>query len=134
MNNDSPSSIAKALLGTAAMLFAHFVAGLVVFVVLSRIVPIYVQHCDAIGMELPAPALGVIKVSMLMAHYWYLPLVGFGVLDAAILLALDLFRPRARWLKSCWHTAVLLLAVILFLGFAAFALGMPFFRGPLKLA
>ena len=132
MNDDSPARIAKALFGTAAMLFAHFVAGLVVFVVLSRVVPIYVGHYNELGMELPTPALGVIKVSMLMAHYWYLPLVVFVVVDGAILLGCDLLLPRHRWLKTCWHTAVLL-AVILFLGFAALALGMPLYRGPKKL-
>jgi len=132
MKNDSPPSIAKALLGTGGMLLAHSVAGLVVFFVLCRVVPVYLRFFEDTEAALPAVTQGLIHASMLMVNYWFLLLVVFLVLDGAILLGCDLLLPRQRWTKACWHTAVLL-AVILFLGFAALALGLPLYSGPKKL-
>ena len=132
MNDDSPARILKALLGTAAMLAAHAVAGLVVLAVLSRVVPIYVKLYEGWENELPQMTQWLLGISHFMVQYWLCLFLGFLILDGAILLGCDLLLPRHRWLKTCWHTAVLL-AVILFLGFAALALGMPLYRGPKKL-
>jgi hypothetical protein len=124
MKSDSPVGCAMALFGTAAMLLAHLVAGLVVVVVLCRVVPVYMKLYDDWNMELPAATQSVIRVSYFMACYWHLVALGFLILDGAILLVLHLLPPGARWLKTCWNTAVLL-AVILFLGYAALALAIP---------
>lgn len=131
--SDSPARLVKAVLGTIALVLSHAVAALVAFVVLCRGVPVYLRLFDDHEVALPAMTQCVIALSIMVNQYWFSLLVGFVTLDAAILLGLHLLPPRLGWLKTCWHTAVLLSA-ILFLGYAALALTMPLAELAAKLA
>jgi hypothetical protein len=106
------------------MLFVHFFAGSVLFVILGQTVPGFVEIFDDFEAELPGIAQLVISLSHLAVSYWYLlPLL--LIVDAAVLFGLSRLTPRARWVTRLWFWLVLV-AIVLLIGSAIVGVGLPF--------
>lgn len=133
MGNDSPAGVFRPLIGAVAMLASHVIAGLVALAVLSRVVPIYMKLYLSWENELPQMTQWLLGSSRFLAHYGCPLCLAFLVLDGTILAALARLPQPRRWLRACWHTAVLL-AVVLYLGFVMLALAMPLVTGPIQLS
>ena len=82
-------------------------------------------------MKLPVLTQLVIEFSCWTAMYWYL-IVPAGIIDAGVLFGLRCLPSGARWLSTAW-AALVLLAVILMLGAAFLAVGLPFSQLPRSL-
>ena len=127
MNNKIPqhkNSLARSIVWTVCATFAHFLAAVVLLVVMVRVVPRYIMVFEDFDAELPASTQLLIQLSMLTVSYWYL-FFSLGLLmDAAILFALSRLPTGTRWLGTVWFGAVLLAAIV-FLAFVSAALCLP---------
>ncbi len=122
---ESPkSSVVPRLLGIVAILVVHFFTLVVLLVVFCSVVPKYVSFFEAMNTELPAITILVVKVSYLLANYWYL-LVVFGMpADAVAVILLAVFQRKRSWVLSVYSHLILLVA-ILAMFWVAIALGVP---------
>ena len=118
------NSLARSIVWTVCTTFAHFLAAVVLLIVMWRVVPRYIMIFEDFDVKLPATTQLLIQLSNLTANYWYL-FFPLGLLtDAAILFILSRLPARARWLATAWFVAVLLAAIV-FLAFASVALFIP---------
>ena len=117
-------SLARSLVWTAGMFLAHFVALIVLVVVLGWAVPHFVRMYEEFDAELPVLTEWVFRLSNFVVVWWHLILpFGAGV-DGAILLGLSLLPDKAKWLGTLWAVLVLLAAILL-LGLIIVAVSMP---------
>jgi type II secretory pathway component PulF len=117
-------SFAGVLAVTLLMLFAHFLALLVLIQFMVRFVAVCTMLFDQSGVELPWSTRHVIETSHFLRAYWYLIFFLFLPADAALLLGPRLVSRRAAWMSTCWF-ALVLLGMILYLGLAHVALYLP---------
>ena len=103
----------ESFLWPACMWLTHVFVGLLLFVVLVFLVPIFVNHFEEIDADLPAATELLIWLSSMLVNYWGLILPFFAIIDAAILFGLSQTPPKLRWLRSLWFNAIMLATIIL---------------------
>jgi hypothetical protein len=117
------NTLGKRLLVTAGWLLVHFGAAVVLLFVLVKVVPHFEKVFADFSLELPVFTEVLIGLSRFTCAFWWL-IVPAGLLDAGVLLGLRSLPRGARRLSTMWATVVLL-GVILLLGAAILAVGLP---------
>lgn len=107
-----------------AVLCLHFVAGLLVLIVLCRIVPAYSRFYGRADIALPPPTTQVIRLSELCtAFLGRIVLLGI-VADGAVVVLLASRAPARQWLLSA-YSQLWLIGVIVLLVCVAIATAVP---------
>jgi type II secretory pathway component PulF len=117
------NTLGKKLLGTAGWLLAHVGAAVVLLSVLVKVVPHFERVFADFSLQLPVITQVLIVLSRWTCAFWWL-IAPAGLIDAGVLFGLRSLPRGARWLSTLW-AAVVLLGVILVLGAAIVAVGLP---------
>lgn len=112
------------LIGSAAILAAHFFTVVLLLLVFVKVVPLYTEFFEQSEVQLPAATQLVIRTSWTVVMYWYLIIPLGMVVDGAIVLLLSRFSSKGSWLLSL-YSHMWLLAVIVLLFAASVTLVMP---------
>ncbi len=111
--NMNRNGFIESFLWPVCMWLTHAFAGVLLFVVLVFIVPIFENHFDEIDADLPTATITLLNLSNILVNFWYLILPVLAIIDAAILFGLSQAPPKLRWLRSMWFNAIMLATIIL---------------------
>jgi hypothetical protein len=122
--HNKPQGCLKDIALTAARIFVHFVALLLVFWVLVSPVHLFIRVFDQEDLKLPAATLLIVNMAYGMSGYFYIVIPGLLLIDAIVLAVLQLPPRPWRFLARIWFSGVLLAAFAL-LALSVFAMAVP---------